>query len=402
MYPFRSKRIFSLKNSPAGAIRFSTTYQQTQTNYLTLGPQTPAMDLESLLSDDSEKSESADSSAASVDGKPISRKNILERMRNIDPYEFEFFIADLWEAQGWEAEVSQASKDMGVDVIATKSDGMVDQKVVIQTKRYSAENKVGQPKIQQYHALKEQDSSADAAVVVTTSTFTSNAREWADSHNVKLVDGNNLVDIIKNQYEYILEDYAPTLDEIEAEGSTQKSDVSVGVPKILQENHEEIAAVLGLVGVFLLLSGELNQAAIFGGMIVFGLAAGLYMAPEKLWEFAMGEEDVIQTFPSGAAVVEQRSEIKYISDDGETKKFNSTDDKQSNQQRAVVYAKLKEQHGDIQEIEGGAVPTNIVSAGQEQVIAYRFAVQKESPAAIASDMDITQKEVTDHLSNSTG
>jgi len=360
------------------------------------------MDLESLLSDDSEKSESADSSAASVDGKPISRKNILERMRNIDPYEFEFFIADLWEAQGWEAEVSQASKDMGVDVIATKSDGMVDQKVVIQTKRYSAENKVGQPKIQQYHALKEQDSSADAAVVVTTSTFTSNAREWADSHNVKLVDGNNLVDIIKNQYEYILEDYAPTLDEIEAEGSTQKSDVSVGVPKILQENHEEIAAVLGLVGVFLLLSGELNQAAIFGGMIVFGLAAGLYMAPEKLWEFAMGEEDVIQTFPSGAAVVEQRSEIKYISDDGETKKFNSTDDKQSNQQRAVVYAKLKEQHGDIQEIEGGAVPTNIVSAGQEQVIAYRFAVQKESPAAIASDMDITQKEVTDHLSNSTG
>lgn len=154
-----------------------------------------------------------------------SAEDLRARMQEIDPYEFEDFVADVWNDRGWETEVSQGSNDMGVDIEAWKSDGLVDQKAVIQAKRYSDGNKVGRPKIQQYHSLKQQDSDADAAVVVTTSEFTRGAEEWADEHNVKLVDGEDLVNIIQRGGRFdLVEKYAPELDEVESSSSTSPSE----------------------------------------------------------------------------------------------------------------------------------------------------------------------------------
>jgi restriction endonuclease Mrr len=88
--------------------------------------------------------------------------------------------------------------------------GTIDQKIAIQAKRYSEGNKVGQPKIQQYYTLKEQDTDAVAAVVVTTSSFTKDARLWANEHNVKLVDGEDLLEMIERLDAHdLVEEYAP-------------------------------------------------------------------------------------------------------------------------------------------------------------------------------------------------
>jgi len=145
-----------------------------------------------------------------------SAEDIRARMQQIDPYEFENFVAEVWDGRGWETEVSQGSNDMGVDVVAKKSDGLMEQKAVIQAKRYADGNKVGRPKIQQYHALKQQDADADAAVVVTTSEFTRGAEEWAEEHNVKLIDGDQLVEIVADQGRYdLIDEYAPSADELQ-------------------------------------------------------------------------------------------------------------------------------------------------------------------------------------------
>jgi len=141
--------------------------------------------------------------------KAMSAEEIRTQLQTIDPYDFEHFVGELWESQGWETEVSQGSNDMGVDVVATKENGLMDQKAVIQAKRYSDGNKVGRPKIQQYYTLKEQDTDADAAVVVTTSEFTSGAEDWASEHNVKLVDADDLVAIVREEDRYdLVEEYA--------------------------------------------------------------------------------------------------------------------------------------------------------------------------------------------------
>ena len=151
-----------------------------------------------------------------------SAESIRTQVQSIDPYEFEDFVADMWEKEGWDTSVSKGSNDMGVDVVAQKS-GTIGQKAVIQAKRYSDGNKVGRPKIQQYHSLKQQDTEADAAVVVTTSDFTDQARLWAHDHNVKLVDGDELADMVrKHNAEALVEQYASSEKSKSTTSSTQK------------------------------------------------------------------------------------------------------------------------------------------------------------------------------------
>lgn len=120
----------------------------------------------------------------------------VDEIGTLDPYEFESFVADVWEAQGWDTEVMQASGDAGIDVIARR-DTPVRETHVIQAKYYSEGNKVGGPEIQQYAALKQQVPEADAVIVVTTSSFTRAAKQRAEELNVKLINGPELKRLAK-------------------------------------------------------------------------------------------------------------------------------------------------------------------------------------------------------------
>ena len=107
---------------------------------------------------------------------------------------FEQFIGELWSRNGWETTVSQQSRDKSLDVLAEKH-SPYQQRHAIQAKRYQAGNNVGGPQISEYASLKEQ-FDADAAVVVSTSGFTTDAVERAKTLNVKLIDGDSLVEMV--------------------------------------------------------------------------------------------------------------------------------------------------------------------------------------------------------------
>jgi hypothetical protein len=205
------------------------------------------------------------------------------RLQSVDPYEFEDLVAEVWEADGWDTQVSRASNDMGVDVEAYKTDGIVDHKAVIQAKRYSEGNKIGRPKIQQYHSLKEQDQEADVAVVVTTSSFTSTAEDWAADHNVKLVDGEDLLQRIKEQnLEDLVDEYAPPLSEIKDDDSKQETEEKTTQKRDTTPDGALggvfIATVLQVVGIALVLQPSLVpaiSASLASGLFVFGWFAGV-------------------------------------------------------------------------------------------------------------------------------
>jgi hypothetical protein len=116
---------------------------------------------------------------------------IKSALQDFQPDDFETFVASLWSEMGWNTKITQSSRDRGVDIIATKS-GIYDEKVVIQAKCYSDGNKIGRPDIQQYSTLQKQVSGADTVIVVTSSSFTSEALSLADELNVKTVSGNEL------------------------------------------------------------------------------------------------------------------------------------------------------------------------------------------------------------------
>ena len=132
---------------------------------------------------------------------------LQRRLQAMDDFDFEHLVADLWREQGWEAEVEQQSGDAGVDVRATMVQPY-NRKALIQAKRYSDNNPVGGPDIQQYSALKQQESDVDEAIIVTTGRFTGSAEDRASDLNVKAINGQELVDLIESLDAYsVVEEY---------------------------------------------------------------------------------------------------------------------------------------------------------------------------------------------------
>ena len=119
------------------------------------------------------------------------RKVLEGKLQSMDEYAFEQLVAELWEATGWETSVTSGSGDRGIDIVATRT-GMTSEKQAIQAKRYSDGNKVGSQDVRNYATLYQQEPDVDSVVIVTTSTFTKQAKRLAEDLNVKLVDGDSL------------------------------------------------------------------------------------------------------------------------------------------------------------------------------------------------------------------
>lgn len=117
-------------------------------------------------------------------------QNKLAAVDAMDGHEFEYFCAELLKENGFvNVEVTQASGDFGVDVLAEK-DGVT---YAVQCKCYS--DKVGN------HAVQEATSGAQyyhrmVAVVLTNSTFTPAAIETAQKTNVLLWDREKLKEMM--------------------------------------------------------------------------------------------------------------------------------------------------------------------------------------------------------------
>lgn len=112
-----------------------------------------------------------------------------EEMADMDPEEFESFVAAIWEARGYDTDTIQLSRDRGQDVVATR-DG---KRHVLQAKRHSSSNRVGGPDIQQYASILH-DETVDGVTIVTSSSFTKPAYQRAAEMGVDLVEGRRLMD----------------------------------------------------------------------------------------------------------------------------------------------------------------------------------------------------------------
>ena len=124
--------------------------------------------------------------------------NLLRKVKGIHPTFFEKLVINLLEKMGYGAgEVLGGSRDDGIDGIITDDDRLELYRIYVQAKRWE-ENKVGKPDIQQFAgALIEQD--ATMGIFVTTSRFTSGAREFAENTvdpKIVLVEGKQLARLL--------------------------------------------------------------------------------------------------------------------------------------------------------------------------------------------------------------
>lgn len=119
----------------------------------------------------------------------------LQQLQGMDPYDFEELVAEVWEAKGFDTHVRQGSGDRAIDVEAVQG----GQRILIQAKRYSSDNKVGSEEVRKYATLWQQERDANRVILVTTSTFTSEAKQVAAEQNVSIIDGPSFVDMMEEE-----------------------------------------------------------------------------------------------------------------------------------------------------------------------------------------------------------
>ena len=125
-------------------------------------------------------------------------EELLDRVRAAPPNFFERLIVNLLLAMGYGGSAADAGRALGRSG-DDGVDGVIDQdalgldRVYIQAKRYAADNSVGPGAIRDFFGSLDRHKAAKG-LFVTTSGFTSSARETADylSKRIVLIDGEQL------------------------------------------------------------------------------------------------------------------------------------------------------------------------------------------------------------------
>lgn len=105
----------------------------------------------------------------------------FDTLDTMDGIAFEYFVADLLTSRGYKTQVTQASNDYGIDVIAIKD----NVRFGVQVKRYT--NGVSRTAVSDAVAG-ARHWQCHASMVVTNSYFTPGAKEVANSTGCVLVD----------------------------------------------------------------------------------------------------------------------------------------------------------------------------------------------------------------------
>lgn len=153
-------------------------------------------EIEEISVDNASPQDLIDSGFATIEAQV--KTDLLERLKDIDPYYFEKVILILLKKMGYGDFVETAkSGDGGIDGIINE-DKLGLEKIYIQAKRYN-ENKIREKEIRNFIGAMSGDTTK--GIFVTTSTFDESAIKKAREahHKIILIDGNKLVDLM-HQY----------------------------------------------------------------------------------------------------------------------------------------------------------------------------------------------------------
>jgi len=104
-----------------------------------------------------------------------------ESIYELSPRKFEELIAELLTNMGWEVEVTGATRDGGKDILAYLSTDLGRLLCLVEAKRYRRDRQVGVELVRSLYGTLC-DHQANSAMLVTTSSFSADAREFQKKH----------------------------------------------------------------------------------------------------------------------------------------------------------------------------------------------------------------------------
>lgn len=111
--------------------------------------------------------------------------------------EFENLIKQLLELMGFHTEMTKASGDGGIDIIATLDQPLTGGRYLIQCKRYAADSLVGSATVREFYGALTADRRAAKGILITTSGFTAQALEFAENLPIELIGRSRLEQLLK-------------------------------------------------------------------------------------------------------------------------------------------------------------------------------------------------------------
>jgi restriction system protein len=135
-----------------------------------------------------------------ADIEETTRDFILKRLaQELKGHAFAHFVAHLLGTMGYRTRVSKPGPDGGIDIIAHEDElGFKPPIVKVQVK--SGEGSVGEPAVSSLYG--QVGPAGEYGLLVTLGTCTTQARNFARSKsNLRLIDGNELVDLVFQHYE---------------------------------------------------------------------------------------------------------------------------------------------------------------------------------------------------------
>ncbi|PYV66598.1 MAG: hypothetical protein DMG96_41915 [Acidobacteria bacterium] len=116
----------------------------------------------------------------------------LQDLIDHSPGEFEIFVTNLLRKMGYKAETTQLTADGGIDVWASNDNLFSGGKIIVQCKRYSEHQMVGEPVLRELFGLVHAHG-VNKGVLVTTSSFTRGAVKFAEGKPIELLGGLQLL-----------------------------------------------------------------------------------------------------------------------------------------------------------------------------------------------------------------
>lgn len=120
------------------------------------------------------------------------KDDLKEFLYTISPYDFEALIAKLFNAMGYNAEITKKSNDLGVDIIATGIIGLTPIKEVVQVKRQK--NNIHRPVLDKLRGVIPLHN-ATTGTIITLGKFSEGCYKLTPE-NIKLIDGDKLIDYL--------------------------------------------------------------------------------------------------------------------------------------------------------------------------------------------------------------
>lgn len=146
--------------------------------------------------------------------------NVREKLKNYlfsdsseGAYRLKVIVRELLKKMGYrlseeddESYVPQEFRDAGVDGVIYQ-DALGVSRIYYQVKRYSSSIQEGQ--IKEFIGTLKNDFSTDKGIFITTSKFTKGAREAVRTRDIRLIDGEQFLDLLFKYHVLIEEDSLP-------------------------------------------------------------------------------------------------------------------------------------------------------------------------------------------------